>query len=94
MSLVSGQLPHKAEHVGSLVGTEIEIGAGNGVNFRYYPPGVRVVAYEPNPYTHDRLHASARTHGLDVALRAASAERLDFEDNTVDAVVCARTLRG
>ncbi len=84
--------PRKAEHIGSLAGTVIEIGAGNGVNFRYYPPGVRVVAYEPNPYMHDRLHASARTHGLDVELCAVSAERLDFEDDTVDAAVCTLVL--
>ena len=82
----------KAEHIGSLSGTVIEIGAGNGVNFRYYPPGVRVVAYEPNPYMHDRLRASAKAHGLDVELRAVSAERLDFEDDAVDAAVCTLVL--
>jgi SAM-dependent methyltransferase len=79
--------PRKAEHIGSMAGTVIEIGAGNGVNFRYYPPGARVVAYEPNPYMHGRLHASARAYGLDVELRAVGAERLDFKDDTVDAVV-------
>ena len=29
----------KARHIGGLTGTVVEIGAGNGVNFRYYPPG-------------------------------------------------------
>jgi ubiquinone/menaquinone biosynthesis C-methylase UbiE len=84
--------PRKAAHIGSLSGTVIEIGAGNGVNFRYYPPGVRVVAYEPNPYMHRRLHASARAQGLDLELRPASAETLDFEDDTVDAAVCTLVL--
>jgi SAM-dependent methyltransferase len=84
--------PRKAEHIGSLAGIVIEIGAGNGANFRYYPTGVRVVAYEPNPYMHDRLRASARAHGLNLELRAVSAERLDFEDDTVDAVVCTLVL--
>ena len=84
--------PQKTKHIGSLKGTLVEIGAGNGVNFRYYPPGVRVVAYEPNPYMHDRLHASAKAHGLDVELRATSAENLDFEDDSVDAVVCTLVL--
>jgi len=82
----------KAEHIGSLAGTVVEIGAGNGANFRYYPPGVQVVAYEPNPYMHDRLRASAKAYDLDLELRAASAERLDFEDDTVDAVVCTLVL--
>ena len=84
--------PHKTKHIGSLAGTIIEIGAGNGVNFRYYPSGVRVVAYEPNPYMHDRLYASARAHGLDVELRAVSAEMLDFEDDAIDAAVCTLVL--
>lgn len=83
---------HKSKHIGSLAGTVVEIGAGNGANFRYYPSGVRVVAYEPNPHMHDRLHASARAHAVDVELRAVSAERLDFEDDTVDAVVCTLVL--
>jgi len=84
--------PRKAEHIGSLSGTVVEIGAGNGVNFRYYPRGVRLVAYEPNPYMHERLRASARAHGLDLELRAVSAERLEFEDDEVDAVVCTLVL--
>jgi SAM-dependent methyltransferase len=84
--------PMKTKHIGSLMGTLVEIGAGNGVNFRYYPPGVRVVAYEPNPFMHDRLHASAKAHGLDVELRVTSAETLDFEDDSVDAVVCTLVL--
>jgi SAM-dependent methyltransferase len=84
--------PKKTKHIGSLTGTLVEIGAGNGVNFRYYPPGVRVVAYEPNPFMHDRLYASAKAHGLDVELRATSAETLDFEDDSVDAVVCTLVL--
>jgi len=82
----------KTKHIGTLTGTLVEIGAGNGVNFRYYPPGVRVIAYEPNPFMHDRLQASAKAHGLDVELRATSAETLDFEDDSVDAVVCTLVL--
>ena len=82
----------KTKHIGSLAGILVEIGAGNGVNFRYYRPGVRVIAYEPNPYMHDRLHASAKAHGLDVELRATSAETLDFEDDSVDAAVCTLVL--
>lgn len=84
--------PRKAEAIGSLAGTVIEIGAGNGVNFRYYARGVRVVAYEPNPYMHERLHESARAHALDFELRAASAESLDFPDDSIDAAVCTLVL--
>ena len=84
--------PRKADHIGSLQGTIVEIGAGNGVNFRYYARGTRLVAYEPNPYMHDRLHESARKHGLDLELRAVSAEKLAFPDDSVDAAVCTLVL--
>ena len=82
----------KHEHLRSFDGIVIEIGAGNGVNFRYYPPGLRLVVYEPNPYMHQRLHEAARAHSIDYELRAESAEKLDFDDASVDAVACTLVL--
>lgn len=84
--------PRKAHHIGAMTGTVIEIGAGNGVNLRYYPSGLKLVAYEPNPYMHERLHQAAGEQGVDLELRAVSAESLDFPDNSVDAVVCTLVL--
>lgn len=83
---------HKEQHMSAFSGTVVEIGAGNGVNFRYYPPGVKLVVYEPNPYMHDRLHEAAENHNIDYELRAASAEQLEFEESTVDAVACTLVL--
>ncbi|MDP2324100.1 MAG: class I SAM-dependent methyltransferase [Gammaproteobacteria bacterium] len=82
----------KASALGQFRGTVLEIGAGNGVNFRYYPPGIRLMVYEPNPHMHPRLLESARSHQLNYELRAASAEDLEFEDNSVDAAVCTLVL--
>jgi len=82
----------KAAQLGTFSGTVVEIGAGNGVNFRYYPPDIRLVVYEPNPYMHPRLLDTAKAHELDVDLRAASAENLEFADNSVDAAVCTLVL--
>ena len=84
--------PRKQQYIGALTGTVVEIGAGNGVNFRYYPAGTRVIVYEPNPYMHERLHAAGRAQGLDYELRATSAEQLELPDNSVDAVVCTLVL--
>lgn len=56
----------KQQHIGALNGTVVEIGAGNGVNFRYYPPGVRLIVYEPNPWMHERLRQAAGKYGLDL----------------------------
>lgn len=84
--------PRKQQYIGAFTGTVVEIGAGNGVNFRYYPAGTRVIVYEPNPYMHERLHAAGRAQGLDYELRAVSAEQLELPDNSVDAVVCTLVL--
>lgn len=85
--------PRKSRHIGELSGTVVEIGAGNGVNFRYYPRGTRVIVFEPNPFMHKRLHTAGQAHGLDYELRAASAEQLDLPDESVDAAVCTLVYR-
>ncbi|MCB1596478.1 MAG: class I SAM-dependent methyltransferase [Gammaproteobacteria bacterium] len=82
----------KQQHIGALNGTVVEIGAGNGVNFRYYPPGVRLIVYEPNPWMHERLRQAAGKYGLDCELRPVSAEQLDLPAQSVDAVVCTLVL--
>lgn len=82
----------KQKHIGALSGTVVEIGAGNGVNFRYYPPGVELIVYEPNPYMHERLRHAAGKYGLNCELRPVSAGRLDLADQSVDAVVCTLVL--
>ena len=82
----------KTEAIGRLSGKVIEIGAGNGVNFRYYPSDVELIAYEPSPYMHARLHEAAREHSLNYRLEAESAATLKEADNSVDAVVCTLVL--
>ena len=82
----------KQQHIGAFTGTVVEIGAGNGVNFRYYAPGTRVIIYEPNPYMHARLHAAAKAAGLSYELKAVSAEQLDLPDESADAAVCTLVL--
>jgi ubiquinone/menaquinone biosynthesis C-methylase UbiE len=70
----------------------VELGAGTGANFRYLPPGTRVIAIEPNHYMHARLARSACRWGIDLDIRGAGAERLDLPDECVDAVVCSLVL--
>ena len=82
----------KQQHIGALSGTVLEIGAGNGVNFRYYPRDVQLIVYEPNPYMHERLHQAARQYGLACELHPVSAGRLDLPAQSVDAVICTLVL--
>lgn len=70
----------------------VELGAGAGANFRYFRPGTTVIAPEPNVHMHPILVRKARSYGLEIDLRTSGAERLEVDDESVDAVVCSLVL--
>lgn len=70
----------------------VEIGPGTGANLRYYRPGTRLVAIEPNVHMHGPLRTAARRHGIDLELRAETAERMGLSDASADAVVSTLVL--
>lgn len=70
----------------------VEIGPGHGSNFSRYPKGTTVIAFEPNSYMHETLREAARDNGLQLDLRAGSADSLDLEDESVSAVVSSLVL--
>jgi SAM-dependent methyltransferase len=70
----------------------VEIGPGTGANLRYYRPGTRLVAIEPNVHMHGPLQSAARRHGIELELRTETAERIGLPDASVDAVVSTLVL--
>ena len=82
----------KRELLGELQGTVLEIGPGTGPNLRYYPPGVRWIGVEPNPFMHRYLRARADALSLKLDLRTGTAEALPLEDASVDYVVSTLVL--
>jgi ubiquinone/menaquinone biosynthesis C-methylase UbiE len=90
MHVVYGQRKRSVFH--DLPATIVEIGPGTGANMRYYPPGSRVIAVEPNPAMHHYLHQAARRYGLQLDLRGMKGEHLDLDTNSVDAVVSTLVL--
>ncbi len=83
----------KCNLFGNLHGDVLEIGPGTGANFPYYPKDMRWIGIEPNPYMHPYLQKEAEKVGLNnVDVRTISAERLEAEDNSVDAVVSTLVL--
>ena len=82
------------ETIGALTGTIVELGPGTGVNLRYYAPGVRVIAVEPNPVMRDKLATNAQRHGVDIDIRAVRGERIDVDDGSADAVLATLVLCG
>lgn len=75
-----------------LPGTIVEIGPGVGANFRYYRPGTRVVAIEPNLAMHERLEANARAAGIWLELKDTFAEDTGLPGESSDVVVSSLVL--
>ncbi|MFN8531241.1 MAG: class I SAM-dependent methyltransferase [Anaerolineae bacterium] len=75
-----------------LSGTVAEIGAGTGANFEYYPAGIHWIGIEPNEFMHPALLRIAEKHGIHGELRTGVAERLELDDESVDAVISTLVL--
>jgi SAM-dependent methyltransferase len=76
-----------------LEGSVVEVGAGNGRNFRHYPPGVTgVLAVEPERYLRDLAVGEAARAPVPVEVVDGVAERLPAEDGAFDAGVVSLVL--
>ncbi|MQA82034.1 MAG: methyltransferase domain-containing protein [Streptosporangiales bacterium] len=85
---VEGLAALRGELLGQLVGDVVEVGAGNGMNFRHYPATVtRVAAVEPEPYLRALAVRAGETAPVPVTVHAGTADRLPLADDSVDAAV-------
>lgn len=81
------------ELLAGLCGRVIEIGAGNGMNFRHYPVTTdEVVAVEPEGYLRHLADHAARDAPVPVSMRAGLAENLPLNDGEFDAGVASLVL--
>lgn len=79
---------YRQELLTGVSGRVLEVGAGNGDNFAYYPAGVsEVVAVEPEPHLRRLALAAARGAPVPVTVRDGVAEQLPFADASFDVVV-------
>ena len=70
-----------------LYGKVVEIGAGTGVNLRFFPKDIEWIGIEPNEAMHPYLRKEATRQGISVDLRKGNAEKIDIENDSVDFVV-------
>jgi ubiquinone/menaquinone biosynthesis C-methylase UbiE len=85
-----GGAEHRRELLDGLVGRVLELGAGNGLNFPYYPAGVtEVVAVEPEAYLRERAREAATPS---IIVVDGVADRLPFADESFDAAVASLVL--
>ena len=79
--------PYKRKLLSDLSGTVLEIGAGTGENFPFYPAGIHWIGVEPNFYMQEHLLKHAAEYKIDGELKTGVAEKLPVADESVDAVV-------
>ena len=92
-AMAHGQGDHRRRLLAGLTGRVLEIGAGDGLNFAYYPPEVtEVLAVEPEAHLRAQAAAAAARAGLPIRVVAGVAERLPLENASVDAAVASLVL--
>ena len=80
-----GMRDFRRQLLAELEGEVVEVGAGNGLNFRWYPQAVTsVLAVEPEPRLRERATAAAASAPVPVSVTAGTAQRLP---------VCRRVVR-
>lgn len=88
--------PEIADYRGRLLaglsGRVIEVGAGNGLNFAHYPPGVSVYAVEPERRLRGLAVERAAAAAVDVEVVDGVADALPAADESFDAVVMSLVL--
>src|SRR3954452_21086910 len=88
-----GVAEHRRENLAGLSGRVLELGAGNGLNFAWYPPEVReVVAVEPEPTLREAAIAAAGRASVPVTVVDGVADALPFDDESFDAAVASLVL--
>lgn len=84
---------HRDELLAGLSGHVIEMGCGNGMNFRHYPASVAsVLAVEPEPYLRERALEAAANATVRIEVTDGIAEELPADDTSFDAGVASLVL--
>jgi ubiquinone/menaquinone biosynthesis C-methylase UbiE len=83
----------RAELLAGLTGKVLEVGAGDGLNFDFYPDTVdSVLAVEPEPLLRARAERRAAAAVRDITVVDGTAEALPVPDASFDAVVTCLVL--
>ena len=89
----AGQAEHRRELLDGLTGRVLEVGAGNGHNFKHYPSTVtEVVAVEPESFLRARAEEAAQLAAVSIRVVEGVADKLPVEDESMDAAVACLVL--
>lgn len=88
-----GMRAHRRELLRHARGRTVELGSGTGLNLRHYPDGLdELILTEPDAAMRARLTRKLRRAQRAARVLDAPAERLPFEDGSVDTVVSTLVL--
>jgi ubiquinone/menaquinone biosynthesis C-methylase UbiE len=88
-----GTAEHRDRALAGLTGRVVEVGAGNGMNFRHYPATVtEVVAVEPENNLRALAERAASSASVPVTVVAGHGDALSFDDETFDGAVVSLVL--
>jgi SAM-dependent methyltransferase len=83
----------RAEFLVPAYGKTVELGTGTGLNLPHYPPTVtELILTEPYPHMVTKLEEKIRHDPRRIQLTVAGAEKLPFEDGSIDTVAAAMIL--
>jgi ubiquinone/menaquinone biosynthesis C-methylase UbiE len=86
-------IAHRTEMLSGLEGEVVEVGAGNGLNFPWYPASVtRLVAVEPEPILREVAQQAAAKAQIEIEVVDGVAEQIPAEDASFDAGVACLML--
>jgi ubiquinone/menaquinone biosynthesis C-methylase UbiE len=89
----TGERELRQELLAGAHGRVVEVGAGNGINFRHYPTSVgEVIAVEPEPYLRRQAEKAAADAPVSVRVVPGVAASLELAEDSVDVVVLCGVL--
>lgn len=89
----AGYGERRGQLLAGVTGRVVEVGAGNGLNFRQYPPTVTsVLAVEPEARLREIAERTAKEAPVPVEVVDGTADRLPAEDGAFDAAVVSLVL--